>query len=137
MVSQSAGYREIEHTADWELEAWAPNMASLLEQAARGMYSLSRTRLQPGPRQERLLEIQATDREQMLVSFLSELLYLDEMEGLGFDQYKITIDDDRLRAEISGAPVASTGKEIKAVTYHRLAVKDTEQGLRVNVVLDV
>ena len=35
------GYREIEHTADWELKVWAPDLRGLLEQAARGMYALS------------------------------------------------------------------------------------------------
>ena len=43
-----AGYRELEHTADWELEAWADDLPGLLEQAARGMYALSGVRLDGG-----------------------------------------------------------------------------------------
>jgi SHS2 domain-containing protein len=39
--NQVAGYREREHTADWELEVWAPDLPRLLEQAARGMYRLA------------------------------------------------------------------------------------------------
>ena len=40
-METTAGYRELEHTADWALEFWAPNFTELLEQAARGMYSLA------------------------------------------------------------------------------------------------
>ena len=35
------GFREHAHTADWELEVWAPDLPALLEQAAHGMYAIS------------------------------------------------------------------------------------------------
>jgi len=38
---------------------------------------------------------------------------------------------------MSGAPVGSPGKDIKAVTYHNLAIRKTERGLEVNIVFDV
>ena len=31
MIAEMAGYREVEHTADWELEVWATDLAGLLE----------------------------------------------------------------------------------------------------------
>jgi SHS2 domain-containing protein len=133
----ASGFKEIEHTADWELEAWAPDLPSLLEQAARGMYALSDTRLEPGPRQPHSLEIQARDAEGLLVSLLSELLFLAESEGLGFDSFQFSLDGLRLKARLAGAPIASFDKEIKAVTYHRLKIRETENGLLVNVVFDV
>ncbi|MFC2053874.1 archease, partial [Chloroflexota bacterium] len=36
MKREIAGFREIEHTADWELEVWAPDILELLKQAAIG-----------------------------------------------------------------------------------------------------
>ena len=39
------GFREHAHTADWELEVWAPDLPTLLEQAARGMYAISGVQL--------------------------------------------------------------------------------------------
>ena len=65
----SAGFQEVEHTADWELHVWAPDLGALLEQAARGMYQLSGTRLAGAPRVRRNLEIQAVDAESLLVRF--------------------------------------------------------------------
>ncbi len=34
-------YREIDHTADWDLEVRAPTGEALLTEAARGMYQLA------------------------------------------------------------------------------------------------
>jgi len=52
-----AGFSERGHTADWELEVWAPDFPGLLAQAARGMYSISGVRLKEKPRQEREIHL--------------------------------------------------------------------------------
>ena len=137
MTDQEAGYREIEHTADWELAVWAPDLCTLLEQAGRGMYALAGARLKDAPRQERGFELHGVDAEALLVSFLSELLYITEQEILGFDQYRLNVDGFHLRARLVGAPLASLDKEIKAVTYHNLAIRHTERGLEAHIVFDV
>jgi SHS2 domain-containing protein len=132
------GFREHAHTADWELEIWAPDLPSLLEQAARGMYALSGMRLQKGPHQTCTIALHAADAESLLVRFLTELLWVEQEEGLGFDDFAITIDNlFNLQAVMGGAAIANLDKEIKAVTYHNLAVQTTSQGLRVNIVFDV
>lgn len=133
----SAGYREIEHTADWELEAWAPDLAGLLTQAAQGMYALAGARLQAGPRQARTLELEGSDAESLLVRFLAELLFFAEAENLGFDAFELQVAQNRLRARLEGAPLSELAKEIKAVTYHNLAIRQTGQGLVVNIIFDV
>ncbi|HEX7975385.1 MAG TPA: archease [Anaerolineales bacterium] len=133
----SAGYREIEHTADWELEVWAPDMQMLFELAARGMYSLAAARLQAGPRLIRSLELTGRDPEMMLVSFLGELLFLGVQEGIGFDAFDLQFGEHALHARLGGAPLESQDKEIKAVTYHNLAIRKTARGLEVRIVFDV
>ncbi len=132
-----AGFREIEHTADWELEAWAPGLTGLLEQCARGMYTLAGMRLKAGPRQSRRLEIQAQDAESLLVKFLSELLYYGSQEGLAFDRFGLSVEEYHLQAELEGAPLESLDKEIKAVTYHNLAIRKAKHSLQVRIVFDV
>ena len=137
MGTPSAGHREIEHTADWELEVWAPNLSTLLVEAARGMYRLMGVELASGPRIRRRIEVEAADREVALVGFLAELLYLAESEGLGFEAFDISMKERRLTAELEGAPIGSRSKEIKAVTYHRLEVRSTDRGLETRIVFDV
>jgi SHS2 domain-containing protein len=135
--NQVAGYRECQHTADWELEVWAPDLPGLLEQAARGMYWLAGLHLKANPRIEHALEFTFTDAENLIVDFLSELLFLVEGQGIAFDGFSLQVAQDMLLAELSGAPVDSISREIKAVTYHRLAVRRSGVGLQVNIVFDV
>ncbi len=138
MVTESAGYQEIEHTADWELHVWAPDLGALFEQAALGMSALSGTRLQDKPRLFRSLELSAKDLESLLVSFLEELLFLSEQEQIGFDVFdSIKLNNNRVQLRLEGAPILSQSKEIKAVTYHNLQIRETVQGYEVNIVFDV
>ncbi len=133
----NSGFREIEHTADWELEVWAPNLAELFSQAAKGMLSLSGMQLAAEPRIEREINLQAFDDESLLVAFLSELLYLGELHHLGFDQYEIQVERQQLSAQLTGAPIQSIEKEIKAVTFHRLVIHTDAHGLSTRLVFDV
>lgn len=136
-MGQEAGFAEQAHTADWELRVWGPDLAALLEQAARGMYRLTGARLKEGPWMRRKIEISFTEPESLLVDFLSDLLFRLESENLVFEQFDLVIEGNRLFANLSGAPLASLDKEIKAVTYHNLTVRKTERGLEANVVFDV
>lgn len=136
-TTQEAGYREREHTADWELEVWAPDLTGLLEQAARGMYHLSGTRLELGRRMQRDFELPISDEENLIVDFLSELLFLAEDEGVAFNEFSLEIAQDTLHVGLIGAPIDSMDKEIKAVTYHKLDVRRTKLGLQVNIIFDV
>jgi SHS2 domain-containing protein len=131
------GFEEIEHTADWALRVWAPDHAELFRQAAIGMDVLSDVILEKESRVEEHLEISAIDIESLLVSFLSELVFFGEQDDLGFDGYEITIDNLTLRAKLSGGPIISRKKEIKAVTYHNLEVVATQTGYQVVIVFDV
>ena len=134
---ETAGYREIEHTADWELHVWAPDLIALMKTAAQGMYALSHTELTADPREMREFEIPFMDRESLLVDFLSELLFFGENEGIAFDAYQLEFNGSTLKIRASGASIKEQAKEIKAVTYHRLQIRETDRGLEVNIVFDV
>jgi len=137
MMTSISGFRERSHTADWELEVWGPDLPALFEQAARGMYALAGVRLQAGPCTFRRLDLEALDAEALLVGFLGEILYLQNMEQLVFDSFGLQVDGFVLRAELSGASIASLDKEIKAVTYHKLKIYPTRRGLETRIVFDV
>lgn len=133
-----AGFREIAHTADWELEVWARDLTGLLEQAARGMYAISGTHLHPGECEKRSLDLRALDAESLLVRFLSELLWLSQQENLAFDTYFLTLSPGwELHADLTGAHISGQEKEIKAVTYHNLVIRRKAKGLAVNIIFDV
>ena len=138
MADRGFGFTEIQHTADWALEVWAPNLPVLFAQAAEGMYWLMETTLSGSSRTERVIEVAGPDYESLLVSFLSELLYFTESEGLAFDQIEVMLlQETHLRAAAQGAPVAAQRKEIKAVTFHNLAIQYDGDTYTVTIVFDV
>ena len=142
-MDKLSGFEEIDHTADWEIQVWGPDLPALLEQAARGMYTLVGLTTGPGPNCKRGLEIRSSDPEGLLVNFLAELLYLEAAEGLVMDQFEIEVvgpdqaNGYRLSANLLGAPAAAAGKDIKAVTYHKMNIVQGSRGLEVRIVFDV
>jgi SHS2 domain-containing protein len=132
------GFREHAHTADWELEVWAPDLPALLEQAARGMYTLAGMQLEGSETHHRNLQLESADAESLLVRFLAELLWLQEDANLGFDHFSIMVSSGyKLQADLIGSTIVKVDKEIKAVTYHNLMIQTTPQGLRTCIVFDV
>ncbi len=137
MSEQTGGFHELPHTADWAMEVWGADQGELFRQAARGMYALMHARLQSEPRETYHFEVIAPDIETRLVMFLSELLYFTQRDDMGFDVFDVSLEGERVIAVVEGAPVESIAKEIKAVTYHNLAVHETERGLEATIVFDV
>ncbi len=131
------GFREVDHTADWELEVWAPDFAGLVEEAAAGMASLMGVRPASGPRSRRRLRVEGADREELLVAMLSELALLLESDGLAAVGLDVRELAGALTAEVDCVPAREVRTVVKAVTYHRLAIRESADGLAVNVVFDV
>lgn len=76
------------------------------------------------------------------MGFLSELVFHIEKDHLAFDEIEVQVDVEnvlpcRLSASLCGAPVLTSGKAIKAVTYHNLNIHSVRQGLEVEIVFDV
>jgi SHS2 domain-containing protein len=90
-----------------------------------------------GPKVKRTFEIEAPDAESLLVAFLSELVYAVEQEHLIFDEFDVQVEGIKLKVEMSGAPILSLTKAIKAVTYHNLQIQPTARGYEVEIVFDV
>jgi SHS2 domain-containing protein len=124
----AAGYQELEHTADLRLRVWAADLAGLFAQAALGLAALLRCRAPVSARPRRqALHLCRLDAESLLVAWLSELLYLNESDGLcctGFDLHLAQDEDGALvlAAQLEGATGCLAGRSIKAVTYHDLSV---------------
>jgi SHS2 domain-containing protein len=131
------GFEEIAHTADWSVRVWANDLQGLFVEAAKAMNSLSGTAAGRAPRLKRIFESEAPDAEILLVSFLSELVYLQEQENVAFDRFELALQDQTLKVVMEGGPVERVDKAIKAVTYHNLKVERTEKGFETTIVFDV
>ena len=134
---QESGYLELEHTADWALKVWAPDLPTLLITAARGMYALSGIQTDPNSIQAKSIQLESTDAEGLLVDFLSELLFLAELEHVAAIEYKISLKDYSLIAEIRTRNIIKIQKEIKAITYHNLKIIQKKDLFETVIIFDV
>ncbi|MBM3151344.1 MAG: archease [Chloroflexi bacterium] len=134
-------YEELPHTADWSIRVEARDLAGLFVEAALAMNDLAGAQLGSAQRRETVFETAAQDAESLLVAFLSELVYYAENERTAFDRFQARVDRQQggwtLSARMSGAPLASLGKAIKAVTFHDLKIRPSPQGYSVVIVFDV
>jgi SHS2 domain-containing protein len=137
-------FEEIDHTADWALRVNGENLTALLHNAASGMFHLMGLRITKEKSSQRHIEIEARDSEELLVTFLEELLYAIESRSVGFDEMAIQIVQSegsgpklKLLATLIEAPISSLEKSIKAVTYHGLEIRPIDNGFQAVVVFDV
>jgi SHS2 domain-containing protein len=131
-------FEEIEHTADQALRVRGTDFKELLHNAAQGMLQLTGAIPGSGPLQDRNIEVQAPDREGLLVTWLEEILFSLETRGVTYTKFELHVTGDtHLVAKVQEAPIAVIARHIKAVTYHDLEIKKTKDGLETTVVFDV
>lgn len=132
------GFEEIDHTADRAFRVMGHDMASLLENAARAMRALDGPRAAGKPSETRQIEVEGVDRESLLVNWLNEILYLEQVHRIACDGFHIdAVKNDRLCARVETRVSDRSGTHIKAVTFHNLKIRETAEGLEADIVVDV
>ncbi|MEM1513487.1 MAG: archease [Candidatus Thermoplasmatota archaeon] len=134
-------YRIIEHTADIGIEAYGKNLEEAFENAARGMFSIITNKGKIEGKIEKRIEIKKEgDDEMLLVDWLSELIYLHDVEKLVFGDFKVEINN-KLQAIAYGEKYDREkhgyGIEIKGVAYHMLEIKRNKKGFVIKVLFDI
>ncbi|MCX6665040.1 MAG: archease [Euryarchaeota archaeon] len=135
-------YELIDHTADVGVKANGKTLAEAFEHAAKAMFDIITDNSEVEFVGQYDIELDAPDLEQLLVDWLSKLLFLHGAQNLVFGFFKVTIDTKKnhLSAHVCGETYTTTkhkiGSEIKAVTYHMLSVKNTRP-YEVQVLFDI
>ena len=123
-------YEVIDHTADICIKAYGNNLSEAFDHAAKGMFDIITDNSSVESVGEYDISLDAPDLEQLLVDFLSDLLFLNTAKNLVFGSFKIKIDNNHISAKIFGEEYNTSkhkiGVEIKAVTYHMLEVNNKE-----------
>lgn len=137
-----AGYLILDHPADLGIEARGNTPAEAFEQAARGLISVIVDPDSVRPVQSRSVKIEAGDHQQLLVRWLTEVLYL--YDGLKFvpRDFKIEgISSRILKAQVRGEPFDclrhTVRLDVKAITYHQLEIRRRGSGHWLQVFLDI
>ena len=147
MTRGAPEYEVLPHTADVGVLVRAPSARELFERAAAAMFDLmvDVTRVGEGLAAGAVLEdveVEAPDREALLVAWLGELLGRAMVDGVIYAAFDISrLEDTRLLARVWGKPFESAGQEfrteIKAVTYHHLLVSEDREGWTARVIFDI
>jgi SHS2 domain-containing protein len=132
----------LEHPSDLGIEARGSSLAEAFQNAAIGLMSVILDISTVEPHDLRKINIEASDNDQLLVKWLSEILYLYDGQDFVCKEFHVhEFSSGSLQATVRGE-VFSTSKhttriDVKAVTYHQLCVRQDTKGGLVRVFLDI
>ncbi len=134
-------YEVLSHTADTGIIVFGATLREVFENGAFAMVDLM-FGIGDLVESERVrIEVEAANVEDLLVDWLSTLLFEAETRDLAFCSFEIEVlDDCRLLGSVGGLASAGlelSGPPIKAVTYHQLSIEETPHGWSARVVFDV
>lgn len=133
-------YELIEHTADVGIKAFGNSISEAFKNAAIAMFDIITDKSKIDNIGQYDISLDAPDLDQLLVDWLSELLFLNSAKNLVFGTFNVTINNSRLNAQVFGEDFNTSkhkkGTEIKAVTYHMLKVSD-KKPFYVQVLFDI
>ena len=135
-------YELLDHTADIEIVAFGGDLPEAFGNAAYAMFDILTNVDEIKEIDSFDVRVSASNVEELLISWLDELLYRYETERFVCRRFVIDdMGDTDLHAAVFGEkldPVRHEIKaEIKSVTYHQLKVEETDDGWKVQVIFDV
>jgi SHS2 domain-containing protein len=134
------GYEILEHTADVGLRARAATVTTLFEQTTRGLCDIAGI-WQDAPGSSVAIDVEARDREGLIVDWLNEVLYLHDSRNVAVGSVEVDeVSEQRARGRVTVHPLgegAETAIQVKAVTYHQLDVREIPSGWSATVFFDI
>lgn len=135
-------YELVDHTADVGIKAYGKTLSEAFENAAKGMFDIITDKSEIENIGQYDIELETDNLEQLLVDWLSELLFLNTANNIVFGFFKVELDEkkNKLSAKVFGEKFDlskhKVGTEIKAVTYHILEVNN-KKPYYVQVLFDI
>lgn len=135
-------YEIIDHTADVGLRVHGRHPAHVFEKAALGFYDLMVSLTAIEARQVRHVRVEAETLDELLVHWLSELLYLFDVQRFLGRKVDVVLEPQwRLEANVHGEVFDPQRHELKllykAVTYHKASVEFCDGSWTAQVILDI
>ncbi len=128
-------YEIIDHTADVAIKTHGKNLEEAFENAAYAMFDIMADASSVKAVGEMKVEVEAGDLGQLLVDWLSELLYICDVEDILFSEFEVNISEYKLVGIVRGEKMDATRHglktDIKAVTYHMLEINVDENYVQV------
>jgi SHS2 domain-containing protein len=135
-------YKLIDHTADIGIAAFGKDLPEAFANAAYAMFDILTDVSKVDGKNSFELQVSARNQEELLVTWLDELLFRYETERIVCDRFVInSLDDNNLSATIFYEKIDLKKHEIKTeiknVTYHQLKIEKTHNGWSAQVIFDL
>ncbi len=128
-------YEIIDHTADIVVRAKGKDMNEAFENVAYALFDTMCDASTVKPVKIKKVEIEFDDMEQLLVDWLSRLLFICDVDDMLFSEFDVKISGNTLKATIKGEKLDAKRHElktdIKAITYHMLEVNEASNTVQV------
>ena len=145
---KDAGFEFKEHTADIKVKSWGRTLEEAFSQTAFSlMTTISPDLTKINPEIEKTITITSEDTGALLFDFLSEFLYIFDVEGLIFSEItvasidKVKSNQFLLQAYVKGEKFNSEkheiGTEVKAITYSFMNIEQSDQNVTIEIVFDI
>lgn len=133
-------YRFLDHTADVLVECEASDFEGLLTTAAAALYDIALRVVLPESGTRRLVSIRAATREEALVRWLQELIFLLDVDRFVATGFEMDWESEccfgaTLTGYLSGP--GERAYEVKSATYHEMNIEPSTEGLRTRIVFDL
>lgn len=130
----------LEHTSELKIRARGATLQDLFRNMMQGMAHAMQPVYTPdatGSTHE--IEVESHDINTLLIDFLSEILYLAQVNKEVYGEVEFSeFSDVSLSAKLFGKKIESAGEDIKAVTHHGVDVRKTANGRwEVEVIYDI
>ena len=135
-------YSIFDHPSDLGISVRGSSLSNLFVNSAKALFlmitDLEKVRVESW--QE--ISLEGADREDLLVRWLGELLFLHEARDWLFKDFQIVeLGSNTLRAKAGGEIFQpkqhEIHREIKAVTYHDIRVEECAEGWRTRILFDI
>lgn len=127
VLDMSVDYEYIEHTADIAIKAYGTQLEQVFENAAKGMFAIMYETFDKQYDTTVNVEVRekVDNKEQLLLDWLNELLFLSETKQMVFVDFKVvSLNGSHLKAKAFGTAFDKKKHryktEIKSATYHML-----------------
>jgi len=142
MKHATMGYELLDHTGDIGIRVWAGDLKGLFQEAARALFDIITDRRKVVARLRREVAVEGSGREELMVAWLNELLYLHEVEELLFCDFALS---EVAQESVKGVAMGEKFQEgrhlintaVKAVTYHLLEVKEQDGRWQAQIIFDI
>ncbi len=132
----------IDHTADEGIIVTAPDLETLFERAATGMFTILTDIDSVRKVRQVDIRLEADDLQSLIVKWLSELNFRLQDQGMLFRSFNVKqITSTHLLAQAAGEQIDPDRHdlytEIKAVTYHELEIEKKNHNWQAKVIFDI